>query len=183
MDFGIARSTSGGTGFAMTVAGAVIGTVEYMAPEQAKGEAVDQRADVYAFGLILRDMLLGGAPRRRNRPAVAELMSRMQQAPPPLRTIDPQIPEAVDALVTRCLQPDPADRYQTSAELLRELERVAAGGDGHASWRRARQPLRRLRPVARGCSAAPAGLLLGARRRADLVGRSNAPARPPPGPA
>ena len=59
MDFGIARSTAGETGFTMTAAGAVIGTLAYMAPEQAKGEVVDQRADVYAFGLILRDMLLG----------------------------------------------------------------------------------------------------------------------------
>ena len=67
MDFGIARSTSGGGGLTMTVAGAVIGTVEYMAPEQARGEPVDQRADVYAFGLILRDMLLG-APQARRRP-------------------------------------------------------------------------------------------------------------------
>ncbi len=60
MDFGIARSTSGATAFAMTVGAQVIGTVEYMSPEQAKAEAVDQRADLYAFGLILRDMLLGG---------------------------------------------------------------------------------------------------------------------------
>jgi len=59
MDFGIARSTAGEKGFTMTAAGVVIGTLAYMAPEQARGDAVDQRADVYAFGLILRDMLLG----------------------------------------------------------------------------------------------------------------------------
>ena len=111
MDFGIARSTAGETGFTMTAAGAVIGTVAYMAPEQAKGQAVDQRADVYAFGLILRDMLLGS----RHAGATtefAELMARMQEAPPPMRALDATIPEAIDALVTRCLQPEPAARYQ-----------------------------------------------------------------------
>jgi eukaryotic-like serine/threonine-protein kinase len=126
MDFGIARSTAGETGFTMTAAGAVVGTVAYMAPEQAKGGAVDQRADVYAFGLILRDMLLGS----RHAGATtefAELMARMQEAPPPMRTLDAAIPEPLDALVTRCLQPDPAARYQTSAALLADLERVAAG--------------------------------------------------------
>ena len=98
-----------------------------MAPEQAKGQAVDQRADVYALGLIMRDMLLGS----RHAGATtefAELMARMQEAPAPMRTLDATIPEAIDALVTRCLQPDPAARYQTSAELLRDLERVAGGG-------------------------------------------------------
>jgi hypothetical protein len=55
-------------------------------------------------------------------------MMRMQHAPPALRTVDPSIPEPVDVLVTRCLQPNPADRYQTSAALLKDLEQVATGG-------------------------------------------------------
>ncbi len=126
MDFGIARSTSGATGFGLSVAGVVVGTVAYMAPEQAKGDAVDQRADVYAFGLIMRDMLLGS---RRAGPttAFAELMARMHEAPPPMRTLDAAIPEAVEAIVAGCLQPNPADRYRTSADLLRDLDRVAEG--------------------------------------------------------
>lgn len=144
MDFGIARSTTNATGFAMTVAGAVIGTVEYMAPEQARGEEVDQRADVYAFGLILRDMVLGGR-HAGHTTGVAELMSRMQQAPASLRTVAPGIPEAVDALVTRCVQPNPADRYQTSAELLKDIERVASGGETSAAPKR--PLLQRIRPV------------------------------------
>ena len=127
MDFGIARSTSNAPGLAMTVAGAVVGTLEYMAPEQARGEAVDQRADIYAFGLILRDMLLGGR-HAASTTAVAELMSRMQQPPPPARTVDPSIPASVDDVLTTCLQPDPAARYQTSAELLKALDRLASPG-------------------------------------------------------
>jgi serine/threonine protein kinase/tetratricopeptide (TPR) repeat protein len=126
MDFGIARSTSGATAFNMTVGAQVIGTVEYMAPEQAKAEAVDHRADLYAFGLILRDMLLGGRHAGVTS-GVTELMGRMQTPPPGLRSIDPAIPEGVEALVTRCLEPDPAKRYQTAKELIRDIERVAAG--------------------------------------------------------
>ncbi|HEX7484730.1 MAG TPA: serine/threonine-protein kinase, partial [Vicinamibacterales bacterium] len=127
MDFGIARSILGATGPALTGTGGVVGTIEYMAPEQAKGEAVDQRADIYAWALILRDMLLGGQ-RTGASSAVAELITRMREAPQPLRLSDATIPEALDALVTRCLQPDPAQRYQTSGELLRELDRVAEDG-------------------------------------------------------
>jgi tetratricopeptide (TPR) repeat protein/tRNA A-37 threonylcarbamoyl transferase component Bud32 len=172
MDFGIARSTSSATGFAMTVAGAVIGTVEYMAPEQARGEAVDQRADVYAFGLILRDMLLGGR-HAGNTTGVAELMSRMQHAPAGLRTVDPAIPDAVDALVTRCVQPNPADRYQTSAALLKDLERVASGGETTAPGR---AWYRRIRPV-HAFGAAVLALVLGA--GAYLVVSRSGPAAAP----
>src|SRR5258706_1806936 len=85
MDFGIARSTTGASGFTMTVGAAIVGTVEYMAPEQARGETVDARADIYSFGLIMNDMLLG----RRNAAGttgVAELMARMQKAPPSVRS-------------------------------------------------------------------------------------------------
>ena len=74
----------------MTAGGAIVGTIEYMAPEQASGVPVDHRADIYSLGLMLNDMLLG---RRQGgeSTAVAELMSRMQQPPPPLRSVDPTI--------------------------------------------------------------------------------------------
>jgi eukaryotic-like serine/threonine-protein kinase len=120
MDFGIARSTKP-TDFGMTATGVVVGTVEYMAPEQARGEAVDARADIYSFGLILNDLLLGRRKAMATT-AVAELMARMQHAPPSVRSIDPAIPSSVDALVTRCLQPDPAARYQRLADLVADLE-------------------------------------------------------------
>ena len=125
MDFGIARAAgSGGS----TVLGTVVGTLEYMAPEQARGEAVDHRADLYAFGLIMYDMLVGRRHARSDS-VVAELMGRMQAPPPSPRTVDPQIPEAVDRIVMRCLQPNPDERYQTATELLTELETLDA--DGH----------------------------------------------------
>jgi serine/threonine-protein kinase len=85
-----------------------------MAPEQARGEPVDQRADIYAFGLILYRMLVGLPKATNGMEMLANLRARMEAEPPRLRTIDPTIPEAVDALVSRCLQLDPAARFQTS---------------------------------------------------------------------
>ena len=149
MDFGIARS-AGGSGIgrvprplnvkpaqlsataalaaSSTVAGAIVGTVAYMAPEQARGEAVDQRADVYAFGLILHDMLVGGRRSDRAVSAVAELKERMETAPPGPRSIDPSIPDAVDAIVRRCLQPAAEHRFQTSLELQAAFDRLDENG-------------------------------------------------------
>ena len=114
--------------FEATIAGAVVGTVAYMAPEQFKGEHVDQRADLYALGLIFYDMLLG---RRRtlDGSALDELNRRIEQAPPPVRTVDPAISEAVETIISRCLQPDSAARFQTSTELVRELDRLDENGE------------------------------------------------------
>jgi serine/threonine protein kinase len=130
MDFGIARSISGdgATLTAATKAGAVIGTLAYMAPEQARGEAIDHRADIYAFGLVFYDMLVGRRPIGGDS-AVADLMKRMQSAPPSPRSVDPAIPEALDDIIVRCLQPDPAARFQTTSELAAELNALDA--DGH----------------------------------------------------
>jgi eukaryotic-like serine/threonine-protein kinase len=124
-DFGIARSVSSAT--VGTVG--VIGTVEYMAPEQARGQQVDQRADIYAFGLVLRDALIGHRAAPKSETGVAELMTRMQNAPPRARTIEPSIPEALDEIIDRCLHPDPAGRYQTTKELVITLE--ALDDNGH----------------------------------------------------
>jgi len=147
MDFGIARSAGGPVSAAatatanalparlrhtarstdVTVYGAVVGTVEYMAPEQARGAEVDQRADIYALGLILYDMLVG-LRRTEGGSAVGELRARMEQAPPAPRTLVDTIPEALDHLVARCLEPDPVKRYQTTADLAADLERLDENG-------------------------------------------------------
>jgi tetratricopeptide (TPR) repeat protein/tRNA A-37 threonylcarbamoyl transferase component Bud32 len=126
MDFGIARSTSGMTGFGRTATGVVLGTIEYMAPEHARGMEVDARSDLYSFGLIVNDMLLGH--RQGPSSGVTELMSRIQEAPASVRSVDPTIPAAVDAFVTKCLQPDPAVRYQSMSEVLADLERLEKSG-------------------------------------------------------
>jgi serine/threonine protein kinase/tetratricopeptide (TPR) repeat protein len=147
MDFGIARSTGGAPKDATlwkgmpsqvkksmpafadaTTFGAVVGTVEYMAPEQAKGQAVDQRADIYAFGLILYDLLVARRRAAHAVSAIAELQGRMEKAPPPPRSIEPDIPDAVERIVLRCIEPDAAKRYQTTVELEADLNRLDDAG-------------------------------------------------------
>jgi serine/threonine protein kinase/tetratricopeptide (TPR) repeat protein len=143
MDFGIARSTGAPVAGPLpgantivrnlsraaanrnaTMLGAVVGTVEYMAPEQAKGLHVDQRADVYALGLILYDMLIGRPRTERAGSAIAELQGRMEHAPPSVKSIVPDVPEHVDRIIGRCLEPDAEKRYQTSTELAADLNRL-----------------------------------------------------------
>ena len=147
MDFGIARSTGGaaaesGTGGGplpailqraaarpdSTMQGAVVGTVEYMAPEQAKGQAADQRADIYAFGLILYDALTGQRRAARAKSAVAELQARMNTSPPPVSSLVPEVPGPFADVISRCLEPDPDKRYQTTTELAAALDRLDEKG-------------------------------------------------------
>jgi serine/threonine protein kinase/tetratricopeptide (TPR) repeat protein len=140
MDFGIARSSSpqsdmqssptgASAAYRMgrhtqqsTMAGTIVGTIAYMAPEQARGDAVDQRADVYAMGLIASDMLVG--PRKRPQQTLDDLRRDSDDPPTPLRLIEPGVPEALEAVVLRCLQRHPARRHQTTAELLSALNRL-----------------------------------------------------------
>jgi tetratricopeptide (TPR) repeat protein len=149
MDFGIARSIGGpaeapaaasaapgmssgvwrsAARHEATMAGTIVGTVEYMAPEQARGESVDQRADEYATGLMLYDLLVG---RRRTHPEgpVAELRARMEHALPPLKLMAPDVPNAVAAIVERAIERDPARRYQTTAELAADFARLDENGE------------------------------------------------------
>lgn len=145
MDFGVARSTDTAavasprpgalpaaltaSATAHTMAGSVVGTVEYMAPEQARAEPVDQRADVYAFGLILYDLLLGRIRPQQAADPLAELQQRMKAAPPSPRSKDASIAPALDRLIVRCLQPDAAARFQTSEALRDELARLDDRGN------------------------------------------------------
>jgi tetratricopeptide (TPR) repeat protein len=140
MDFGVALSVGGSSvsssgtnplgmfGDAQTVAGAVIGTLEYMAPEQARGIAVDQRADIYAFGLILYDILVGRRRRDHGASALVELERRMQSAPAAPKSLAPDVSEALDRLISRCLEPDPDRRFQTTGELVSALNRLDGNG-------------------------------------------------------
>ncbi len=128
MDFGISRSVTAGTATA-TAAGAVMGTLEYIAPEQARGGFVDHRADLYSFGLILYDMLVGRRRVSGAQSALSEMMSRLHQQPPALRTLAPDAPDALERMVMKCLEPEPARRYATTRALIDQLESLDA--DGH----------------------------------------------------
>jgi len=114
---------------AATIAGAIVGTVAYMAPEQARGQDVDQRADIYAFGLILYDLLAGRGHRSKQAESpIAELQARLEKAPPSVKSVVSEVPQALDELVGRCVQPDAAKRYQTTEELVAAIERLRDDG-------------------------------------------------------
>src|SRR5713101_2617490 len=118
MDFGLARSLESD---GMTQTGALVGTLEYMSPEQALGASLDQRSDLFAVGLIFYELLTGKAPYKADT-AIASLMKRTHERAIPASDVDPSVPVSLSAIVSRCLERDPKDRYQRAAELLKELE-------------------------------------------------------------
>lgn len=147
MDFGVARSSGAVPAAAdsarsitaadlerpealdETMAGALVGTLEYMAPEQFKRQVADQRSDLYTFGLILYDMLLGGGRAKSAKSAIAEVQRRSESTPPAPRSVDDQIPEPLDRIICKCLASDPAERYQTTRELAEDLDRLDDEGN------------------------------------------------------
>jgi serine/threonine protein kinase/tetratricopeptide (TPR) repeat protein len=126
MDFGIARSVQQGS--TQTAAGSVIGTLEYMAPEQAQGQKVDQRADQYAFGLIVYDMLVGRRRTENRDSPMSELLARIAAPPPSPRTVNPAVPESINAIVMRLIHPQPDQRFGSTQELVAALDRLAPDG-------------------------------------------------------
>lgn len=130
MDFGIAVQGSRGSGVQTSSQsdGVIIGTLEYMSPEQSKGEKVDHRTDIYAFGLILTDLLLGRRTAKPGESAWQSLTDRISQPPQPLATRDPNVPPAFDAVITKCLQLSPDDRYLTTSDLVDALDRLDDAG-------------------------------------------------------
>ncbi len=147
LDFGIARSLSGPRA---TMAAGAIGTIDYMAPEQARGQAADQRADIYAFGLILYDLLLGRRRVESADSAIAELMHRMEHAPVPMRLLDPAVPEPLERIVGRCVEPDPERRFHQMTEVVAALD----GLDDSGHLRPDRPPIAAATPAA--ASSTPA---------------------------
>jgi len=120
MDFGIARSLSAK---AVTVAGTMVGTPEYMSPEQAEGKEVDRRSDIYSLGVILFEMVTGQPPFEGESP-LSVAMKHKSEAPPNPKKLVPQIPEGLNRLILRCLEKDREKRWQSARELIGELEQV-----------------------------------------------------------
>ncbi|MGH8985389.1 MAG: protein kinase domain-containing protein [Acidimicrobiia bacterium] len=117
-DFGIAKATGDED---LTRTGTVVGTARYLAPEQVSGDAVDGRADVYALGLVLYEMLAGVLP-FTGESEITTAMARLTRAPDPVRTHRPDVPPMLDAIVSRCLERDPDDRFPSAGALLDALE-------------------------------------------------------------
>lgn len=118
MDFGIARSMEVGGG--MTQTGALVGTPEYMSPEQAKGEKLDSRTDLFALGIIFYELLTGDSPYKADT-AMATLYKRTKEAARPPVELDQSIPRALSDIVVRCLQIDKEKRYASATEILQDL--------------------------------------------------------------
>jgi eukaryotic-like serine/threonine-protein kinase len=121
-DFGIARA---GTS-QMTEAGSIIGTAQYLSPEQARGAPVDQRSDLYSVGVVLNEMLTGSVPFTGDTP-VEIAMKHISAVPKPPSTERPDVPDDLDLVVLRSLAKDPRERFQSAEEMDAELGRVAAG--------------------------------------------------------
>ena len=122
-DFGIARS--GGTS-QMTEVGSIIGTAQYLSPEQARGAPVDQRSDVYSVGVVLYEMLTGKVPFTGETP-LEIAMKHLSEVPVPPSEKRPDVPEDLDLIVLRALAKDPEDRYQTAGEMDADLARIQRG--------------------------------------------------------
>jgi Tol biopolymer transport system component/tRNA A-37 threonylcarbamoyl transferase component Bud32 len=120
-DFGLAKMTE--TSVKLTGTGVGIGTPAYMSPEQGKGEAVDQRTDIYALGVILFEMLTGQIPHDAETPFAIVLKRATEPLPLP-RSINPNIPEAVERVTLKALSANPDDRHQTAGELAQALQQA-----------------------------------------------------------
>jgi serine/threonine-protein kinase len=125
MDFGIARAMDD-IGATMTQTSAVIGTAQYLSPEQAKGEQVDARSDLYSTGCLLFELLTGRPPFVGDSP-VSVAYQHVREAPVPPSSLDPDVPRSADAIVLKALAKDRADRYQTADDMRRDIASALAG--------------------------------------------------------
>jgi serine/threonine protein kinase len=116
MDFGIARSIEAAT----RLTGSMIGTPAYMAPEQVGGKAIDYRTDIYSLGLILYEMFTGAPAFAADTP-IAVAMKQLRESPPPPRDVEPTVPVDVERAILKCLEKDPARRFQSVADLEKAL--------------------------------------------------------------
>jgi eukaryotic-like serine/threonine-protein kinase len=126
-DFGIARAEqAGASAQQMTEAGSIIGTAQYLSPEQARGTRVDKTSDLYSLGIVLYELLTGTVPFTGETP-VEIAMKHLSAIPDPPSERRHEVPHALDMVVLRALAKDPRDRYQSAEEMDADLERVARG--------------------------------------------------------
>src|SRR5262249_15810429 len=117
MDFGLARSMEMA---GMTRTGALMGTPDYMSPEQARAQKVDERSDLFSLGIIFYEMLTGHLPFQADT-IMATLLKRVQERAVPPSTLDPALPRQLSDVVMKCLEADRAKRYQSTGEILADL--------------------------------------------------------------
>jgi serine/threonine-protein kinase len=127
MDFGIARvqTVKPGTEGGLTTAGTVMGTPDYMSPEQAQGMPADFRSDIYSLGIVMFEVFTGALPFDGDT-VMAIVLAHIRNPPPAPRTVNPKLPEKLDAIILKAIDKDPARRYQSVGDLLDDLDEVSA---------------------------------------------------------
>lgn len=125
MDFGIARAMSDAA-TSVTATSAVMGTAQYLSPEQARGESVDARSDIYSTGCVLYELLTSNPPFNGESP-VSIAYQHVNEVPKLPSSVDPSIPTTLDSITMTALTKSPANRYQTAAEMRVDIERAMAG--------------------------------------------------------
>ena len=163
-DFGIAIAAFGGAESNLTQTGSVMGTATYFSPEQAQGQALDHRSDLYSLGIVLYEMLCG-RPAFTGDNSVAVAYKHVQQAVPTPSSLGVVLPESLEAITLKLLAKDPAKRYPTARDLLRDLQRFREG----------RHQLSVRQPPDEAHSAAPGAPT----QRADELPTTRQPASPP----
>jgi YVTN family beta-propeller protein len=124
-DFGLARQVEASTG--VTATGAFVGTLDYVAPEQIRGERVDARADIYALGCVLFELLTGNPPFAAREDKVAKMYAHLQEEPPRLRVLRPDLPGELDLILARAMAKDPAERFPSAGDFARAAASAIEG--------------------------------------------------------
>ena len=156
-DFGLAKSLESSS-TRMTATGVVVGTLDYVSPEQGQGQPIDGRSDLYSVGVLLYQMLSGRLPFVADNP-MALIFQHVHEPPPPLGKTAPGVPNAVVAVVDRLLAKSPADRPQSATHVLHDL-RAARAESLPTATSVGDSPARRRRPTTdTGCSPLPVSLI------------------------
>jgi eukaryotic-like serine/threonine-protein kinase len=169
VDFGLVKNVAEGTAESpadRTAETMIVGTAAYMSPEQARGEPLDARSDIFSFGSVLYEMLTGHAPFRRES-SESTIAAILHDDPAPIETLARNLPAAIDPLVRRCTQKDAALRYQTMAEVKAAVDAIALS------------PGRRHRFGRPAMAAIAAAMLFGIAGAAWMLVRTPAPSGPP----
>ncbi len=124
---GLAATAATATGQPLTAVGTIVGTLNYMAPEQLEGKEADARSDLFAFGAVLYEMATGKKAFEGKKPA-STMVAILERDPAPMAELQPMTPPALERLVGTCLEKDPDDRWQTAHDLKLQLEWLAQGG-------------------------------------------------------
>jgi Tol biopolymer transport system component len=134
LDFGLARmqAEAGGDDLTLTSPGMMMGTIPYMSPEQARGEVLDARSDIFSFGSVFYEMACGRAAFSA-RSAAETFAAVLHQQPSPPASVRAGVPPKVDEIAGRCLEKEPEMRYQSAADLRSELKRLSRGAGGDAA--------------------------------------------------